>query len=249
MVTISIRDDLPLTGEKFTPGMAWIDLQILGKNRPSERSLADRWKWSRDRVRRFLAKVGDVVLQDQQQDHRQDQKVISKSNSCEIFDTTYDTSSNTDNKATYKTTKEKPLNGPSLSPARPSPPGPPITHTPAITPPIIPQENTRVAHACASIDARMQAFRSDVDSFSGEWEREMLDEFFIYWSEPNKSQTKMRYEMEKTWDLSRRLARWDKNHTDKGKPSQRKSLFSQAHNEPAKQKPMFTFVGTPREKG
>tara|TARA_R110002020_G_scaffold92899_2_gene224463 strand:- start:15108 stop:15881 length:774 start_codon:yes stop_codon:yes gene_type:complete len=32
--------------------------------------------------------------------------------------------------------------------------------------------------------------------------------FIDYWTEPNKSQTKMRFEMEKTWDLKRRLSRW-----------------------------------------
>ncbi len=36
----------------------------------------------------------------------------------------------------------------------------------------------------------------------------MKEEFFNYWSEPNKSGTKMRYETEKTWHLGRRLARW-----------------------------------------
>ncbi len=30
----------------------------------------------------------------------------------------------------------------------------------------------------------------------------------MYWSEPNKSRTKLRYEMETTWDVSRRLANW-----------------------------------------
>ena len=32
--------------------------------------------------------------------------------------------------------------------------------------------------------------------------------FIDYWTEANKSGTKMRFEMEKTWDLKRRLSRW-----------------------------------------
>lgn len=44
---------------------------------------------------------------------------------------------------------------------------------------------------------RMIAFPADI-----------LQEFFDYWSEPNKSGTKLRYELEKTWDLNRRLKRW-----------------------------------------
>lgn len=44
---------------------------------------------------------------------------------------------------------------------------------------------------------------------------QMLREFFNYWSEPNKSKTKMRFEQEKTWDLNRRLARWANNNKDR----------------------------------
>ncbi|WP_444351139.1 hypothetical protein [Phocaeicola plebeius] len=36
----------------------------------------------------------------------------------------------------------------------------------------------------------------------------MIRAFFDYWSELNKSETKMRYELEKTWELPRRLATW-----------------------------------------
>jgi hypothetical protein len=39
----------------------------------------------------------------------------------------------------------------------------------------------------------------------------MIDDFCDYWTEPNKSGTKMRYEMERTWDLSRRIKRWASN--------------------------------------
>lgn len=40
--------------------------------------------------------------------------------------------------------------------------------------------------------------------------REMIREFFDYWSEPNKSHSKMRFELERTWDLTRRLQTWEK---------------------------------------
>lgn len=39
---------------------------------------------------------------------------------------------------------------------------------------------------------------------------DILDEFYEYWSEPNKSESKMRFELEKTWDLNRRLKRWER---------------------------------------
>ena len=43
---------------------------------------------------------------------------------------------------------------------------------------------------------------------------EMCNAFLEYWTELNKSQTKMRFEMEKTWDTKRRLGRWRQNQKD-----------------------------------
>ena len=40
---------------------------------------------------------------------------------------------------------------------------------------------------------------------------DILNEFIDYWTEPNKSKTKMRFELQKTWDLNRRLQTWIKN--------------------------------------
>jgi hypothetical protein len=40
----------------------------------------------------------------------------------------------------------------------------------------------------------------------------MLKEFFEYWTEPNQRNTKMRFEMEKVFDVSRRLSTWIKNN-------------------------------------
>ena len=37
---------------------------------------------------------------------------------------------------------------------------------------------------------------------------EELKKFVSYWTEPNKSQTKIRWELEKTWDTARRLNTW-----------------------------------------
>jgi len=39
---------------------------------------------------------------------------------------------------------------------------------------------------------------------------EMVRSFFNYWTEPNISKSRMRWELEKTWSLSGRFATWDK---------------------------------------
>jgi hypothetical protein len=38
-----------------------------------------------------------------------------------------------------------------------------------------------------------------------------IQKFILYWTEPNKSKTKIRWEMEKTWDVKRRIATWMNN--------------------------------------
>ena len=40
----------------------------------------------------------------------------------------------------------------------------------------------------------------------------IVKEFFEYWTEPNQSKTKLRFELEKTYDISRRIATWMKNN-------------------------------------
>ena len=51
--------------------------------------------------------------------------------------------------------------------------------------------------------------------FHTKYNKELRTAFFDYWTEPNKSKTKMRFELEKTWDTSRRLARWANNSFNK----------------------------------
>jgi len=45
--------------------------------------------------------------------------------------------------------------------------------------------------------------------------KDVLNEFCDYWTEPNKSGTKMRFELQKTFDINRRLSRWSKNTWNK----------------------------------
>lgn len=60
------------------------------------------------------------------------------------------------------------------------------------------------------ISVREQWFKIAVSSFS-EYEKTMLDAFYNYWSEPNQKGNKMKFELEKTWDIKRRLQRWADN--------------------------------------
>lgn len=64
------------------------------------------------------------------------------------------------------------------------------------------------AAAKAATLSRKESFYQSLVPFVGQYPKEMIRAFFDYWSELNKSETKMRYELEKTWELPRRLATW-----------------------------------------
>ena len=64
------------------------------------------------------------------------------------------------------------------------------------------------AAAAAPIEKRKGEFYNSLVPFVERYGKDMVREFFDYWSETNKSRTRMRYELERTWDAARRLATW-----------------------------------------
>ena len=58
------------------------------------------------------------------------------------------------------------------------------------------------------LEKRKQKLYDNLVPFVEKYGKEMVREFFNFWTEPNKSKTKMRFELERTWDLSCRLAYW-----------------------------------------
>jgi hypothetical protein len=66
------------------------------------------------------------------------------------------------------------------------------------------------------ISNRREDFVSDVLSF--DYDESILNGFIDYWTEPNKSNTKMKYELNKTWKTSLRLKTWAANQKKWDKP-------------------------------
>ena len=58
------------------------------------------------------------------------------------------------------------------------------------------------------LEAVYKRFSDEVYTHS--YSQEMQSEFIDYWTEPNRSKTKLRYELEKTFDIARRLKTWAK---------------------------------------
>ena len=77
-----------------------------------------------------------------------------------------------------------------------------------------------------SIEKRFSEFKNSVQKIEG-IEKEDKIAFLEFWSEPNKSNTKMRFELEKTWDLSRRLKRWVSNSFNKNQKSKFPEYFDE----------------------
>jgi hypothetical protein len=61
------------------------------------------------------------------------------------------------------------------------------------------------------IEERKLKFASTLEQYVAIYSRPMVLDFYKYWTEPNKSNTKFKQELEKTWALERRLETWAKN--------------------------------------
>lgn len=62
-----------------------------------------------------------------------------------------------------------------------------------------------------NVEERKTDFYNSLIPFLEKYPKEMIRAFFDYWSELNKSRTKMRWESEKTWETSKRLVTWANN--------------------------------------
>ena len=80
---------------------------------------------------------------------------------------------------------------------------PPYGETPPPTPSPKESKEQRLIRA-------MQNFTEQCREYIGEFGEQLVQDFIDYWSEPNKSHTKMRYELQPTWDLHRRLLTWQR---------------------------------------
>jgi len=60
------------------------------------------------------------------------------------------------------------------------------------------------------VDRKLK-FASTLKPFLDFYGKDLINQFYAYWTEPNKSNTKFKQELERTWDLKRRLETWAKN--------------------------------------
>lgn len=66
-----------------------------------------------------------------------------------------------------------------------------------------------------SLSDRTKKFKEELTPFVEKYGKDMIFAFFDYWSEPNPSKTKMKFEMQKTWDIAKRLRTWERRSNEK----------------------------------
>lgn len=64
-----------------------------------------------------------------------------------------------------------------------------------------------------NITDRENEFYNSVAAHTAKYEKEMLRAFFDYWSEKNAKGDKMRFELQRTFEISKRLATWERNNS------------------------------------
>ena len=71
-----------------------------------------------------------------------------------------------------------------------------------------PHSRTRARKSTQTLDKRRQTFIESLTPFIPTYGMEMVNAFIDYWTEPNRSCSRMRFELQRTWSLPLRLATW-----------------------------------------
>ena len=74
-------------------------------------------------------------------------------------------------------------------------------------------KENKIKESKPSLETRSLAFKETLRPFINKFGVDMVKNFYGYWSEPNQTKTKMLFEMQKTWDTSRRLETWSKRES------------------------------------
>ena len=79
------------------------------------------------------------------------------------------------------------------------------------------KEYKEIKNNIISLDERKLKFAETIKPFVSDYGKDICKEFYLYWTEPNTSKTKLKFELQRTWEIKRRLDRWVKNNFNKPK--------------------------------
>jgi hypothetical protein len=196
------------TSEPFTRGQAWVDLILLanheygffflrdhkieverGQVGYSQLKLAERWKWSRTKVRSFLNTLEKEQQVIQQQSHST--SIITIINYDEYQKKEQQLIQQEDNRKTtgrqLQDTNKKNKE----------------------------EKEEKENNLSLALQTKKSEFYDSLKPFTSEYSKEMLRDFYDYWTETNKQGTKMRFESQNFFDPSKRLKTWERNNRNK----------------------------------
>lgn len=90
-----------------------------------------------------------------------------------------------------------------------NPPAPPKKEKKEKTTPTNAQ--AREKNQTEKLEQRRQQFLASLTPYNERYGQEMVTQFGDYWTEPNHTHTKMRFELQRTWSTPLRLATWARN--------------------------------------
>jgi hypothetical protein len=67
-----------------------------------------------------------------------------------------------------------------------------------------------------TIDERKTEFSTSLSAHLTEYGKDMLNEFYSYWTEHGEKDKKMRFEKQTSFDIVRRLSTWKRNNKNNG---------------------------------
>ena len=82
---------------------------------------------------------------------------------------------------------------------------------------------------------KKQKFYEDCKPYLAKYPKEMLRRFYNYWTEMNKSGTRLKFELQQTFEISKRLATWarlDKDIKKQDQPLTYEEMCNKTQNDP-----------------
>lgn len=183
--------------EAFTRWQAWQDILLLtnhkdsvafirgvqipvkkGQSAHAVKTLAFRWKWSATKVNNFL-------------------EYLKKRNQIEVQKTNVTTIITVINWDKYQEEVNQTL------PQKETRKKPEVNQKETNK-----NEENNTNSLESAVALRAHTFQNQVAQFVNQYDKKMLRAFYDYWTEKNKTGTKMKFEMERTFEVSKRLATW-----------------------------------------
>lgn len=81
------------------------------------------------------------------------------------------------------------------------------------------------------IDKKKREFVASLSPYLEEFGKETLNDFFRHWAEPNKSLTKLKWELQETWETKLRLIKWKSNEQKFNNGKSKQSTREEKANE------------------